>query len=99
MHSAFEMNVIQVYCLAELLAVVRRDDVALRVKQVAFAIAFEDLAKQPAMPVKVCKLRVAQERVERGRAGVFQEIQVGPQTTQTRGFRIAIELLLLFVLT
>ena len=50
------------------------------------------------MAVKVCKLRVAQQRIERGRARVFQEIEVGPQAAETRTFGIAIEFLLLFIL-
>ena len=49
--------------------------------------------------MKVGKLRIAQQSIERGRASVFQKIKVGPQAAQTRAFRIAIELLLLFVLT
>ena len=62
------------------------------VEQIALAIAFEDFAKHPAVTVKVCKLRVAQQRVECRRAGVFQEIEVGPQAAQAGAFRIAIKL-------
>jgi hypothetical protein len=71
----------------------------LRVQQVSFAIAFEDFAKHPAVTVKIGKLRVRKQRVECRRAGVFQKIEVGPQAAQARAFRIAIEFLLLFILT
>src|ERR1051326_2865958 len=94
-HAAFGVNVVEMHRLAELRRIVRRDYVAIRVQQVSLAIAFEDFAKHPAMTVKVCKLRVAQQRIKRGRAGVFQKIEVGPQATQTRALRVAIEFLLL----
>src|SRR5215204_5760817 len=70
-HSAFEMNVAEVHSLAELCRIVRRDNVALRVQQIALAIAFEDFAKQPAVAVEVCKLRVPQQSIEARRTGVF----------------------------
>ena len=97
-HARARMNVVEMHRLAELRRIVRRDDVAVGVEQVSLAIAFEDFAKHPAVTVKVCKLRVAQQRVERRRAGVFQKIEVGPQAAQAGAFRIAIESLL-FVLT
>src|ERR1700745_3252008 len=75
MHAAFEMDVVEMNRFFELRRIIRRDDVSLRIEQVSFAIAFEDFPKQPAMPVKVCKLRVAQQCVERLSAGVFQEIE------------------------
>src|SRR6185369_11598217 len=73
--------------------------VAVGVEQVALAVAFEDFTKQPAMPVKVCKLCVAKQCVEGGGSRIFQKVEVGPQTTKARAFRIAIEFLLLFILT
>ncbi len=100
-HAAFGVNVVEMHRLAELQRIVRRDDVALRVKQISFAVAFEHFAEHPAVTVKVSKLCVAQQRVETtGRhACVFQKIEVGPQAAQARAFRIAIEFLLLLVLT
>src|ERR1043165_8045248 len=98
-HAALGVNVVEMHGLAELRGILRRDDVAVRVEQISLAIAFEDFAKQPAMSMKVRELRVAQQRIEPRRAGVFQKIEVGPQATQTRRLRIAIEFFLLFILT
>src|SRR5215213_7004166 len=98
-HAAFGMNVIEMHRLAELRGIVRRDNVALHVEQIAFAIAFEHFAKQPAVAVKVCKLRVAPESVDCWRTRVSQKIKAGPETTETCAFRIPIERLLLFILT
>ena len=44
-HAAFEMNVVEMDCLAELRRIVRRNDIALRVEQVSFAIAFDRLSE------------------------------------------------------
>src|ERR1051325_11289844 len=65
MHAAFGVDVVEMHRLAEFCWIVRRDDVAVRVEQVSLAIAFENFAKHPTMAMKVCELRVAQQRIER----------------------------------
>src|ERR1041384_3602616 len=98
-HATLEMNVVEMYGLAELCRIVKRNNISLCVQKVSFSISLINFAKHPAMAVEVGKLGVAQECVETGRTGVFQEIKVGPQATETRAFGIAIEFFLLFILT
>src|SRR5438093_1244631 len=50
--------------LAPLLWIVGRDGLALRVEQVAFAVALQDRAEIPAMAMIVRELRVLQQRIE-----------------------------------
>src|SRR5207244_12122058 len=68
------------------------------VEQVAFAIAFEDFAKHPAVTVRIAKLDVLQLAIEFRRARRLQEIQLRPESSQTRAFGILVELATLFLL-
>ena len=82
-HAAFEMNIVEVHGFAELCRIVGRDNVPLRIEEIAFAIAFEDFAKQPAVAVRISELSVAQKRVELRRARVFEKFKVSVLETQT----------------
>src|SRR6266446_277331 len=97
-HSFLEMNVIEMDCFRESIRIVRRDDRVLRVQQVPFAIAFEDLSKHPAVTVKVRELSSSELAVEFRSAGLVKKIEFRPQATQARRFGIAIKLSLLFAL-
>jgi hypothetical protein len=55
------MDIVKVHCLAKFVRVVSGNDVPLGVEQVALAIAFEDFAEEPAVTVRIAKLRAAQE--------------------------------------
>src|SRR5689334_17813394 len=99
MHPAFEMDIVEMDRFVELLRIVGSDDVPVSVEEVALAIAFVDLAKQPAVPVRVAKLCVLEQLIEISRPRVLQKLEVRPQPAQARTFRIAIQLLLFFVLT
>jgi hypothetical protein len=68
------------------------------VKQFAPAIAFEDGAENPPVPVKVCELRACELTVKFRLARLIQKPLVRPQPAQTRSFRIAVEFLLFLVL-
>ena len=70
LHTFFEMNVVQVNRLLEPIRIVRRNDPVLRIEQVPFAIALENFAKQPAVPVKIGELRALQLGIEFRRAGL-----------------------------
>src|SRR6267154_3667688 len=89
------MNVIEMDCLLEPIRIVRRDNRVLRVKQVPFPISLEDLPKDPAVPVKVGKLRALELIVEFLSPGLLQKIRLRPQTAQAGSFRIAVEFRLL----
>ena len=63
LHSVREMHVFQMNCLGEFLRIIVRDLVVVEIEQVAFAIVFEDRAKDPAVSVIIGKLRVLQLRI------------------------------------
>src|SRR5712671_4168661 len=90
------MNVVKVDRFLEAIRIVRRDNGVLRVKQVSFSISFEDLPEDPAVPVKVSKLRTLKLIIELLGPSFLQKIQFRPQTTQAGAFRIAFESCLLF---
>src|SRR5258705_13571125 len=96
MHPFVEMNIVQVNGLFEFIRIVRRNQPALRIEQISFPIALEDFPKQPTVTMKITELRIPEEQIELGRAGRGQEIKVGPETAQTGGFRISIQLFLFF---
>src|ERR687884_1050786 len=67
-HALLQMYVLKMDRLFEPVWIVWRNRLVLGVEQVAFAIALEDGAEDPAVPVKVCELRAPERAVERGRA-------------------------------
>src|SRR5215217_4371410 len=84
---------------AELRRIVRRDEIALRVEQIAFPITLEDFAKHPAVAVEVCKLRITKQSIQASwHSAVSQKFKVRPHAAQACSLGIAIELFLLFVL-
>src|SRR4051812_14130959 len=74
--------------LAELSRAGVRNDLARRVEQIAVAIALEHRAEQPAVAMKVGKLRVRQRRIEWCAAGGGEKLWIGPQAAQRGAFRI-----------
>src|SRR5258706_13504078 len=90
------MNVVKMNRFLEAIRIVRRDNGVLRVEQIPFPISFEDLPKDPAVPMKVSKLRTLKLIVELLRTGLLQKIRFRPQTAQAGTFRIAVEFCLLF---
>src|SRR3546814_6631101 len=62
--------------LTPVLRIVRIDHVASLVEQVALAVALEDRAEVPAMPMVICELRVLQRGVEvkMGRASCRERV-------------------------
>src|SRR5438876_11283200 len=71
-HSFFEMNVVEVHRLLEAVGIVRRNNVIVGIKQVAFTVAFEDLAKQPPVPVKIRELGSLKLPIEFRRPGLCE---------------------------
>ena len=61
----------------------------LKIEQVAFAILFEDSAKDPAMTVIIGELRILQFRIQLG--NFFEEIEVAPLSARGSGFRILLQ--------
>src|SRR5258708_13290810 len=94
-HALLKMNVVKVHCVLESIRIVGRNDRVLRIEQVPFPIAFENLAKHPTMPMKICELRPLELAVEFRGARSFKEVRFRPEPPKTRSFGIAVELLLL----
>ena len=88
-HALFEMDVLEVHRLPELVGIFERDRLVVFVEQVALAIVLEDGAEDPAVAVEVGELGVLQLLVELGRAGFLQEIRVGPEAADRGAFGIA----------
>src|SRR5260370_31238790 len=57
MHPLLEMDVVEVNRFLESIRILGRDNRILSVAQVPLPIAFEDLAKDPAVPMRIGKLR------------------------------------------
>src|SRR5258708_26812514 len=95
-HPFLKMNVVKMNCFLESIRIVRRNNRVLRVEQVPFPISLKDLTKDPAVPMKVGKLRALKLAVEFRRAGLLQKVRFRPQTAQARAFRITVEFSLLF---
>ena len=77
LHSFGEMNILQMDGLGKLVRIFVRDFVVLQIEQIAFAIVFEDSAKDPAVPVVVGELRVLQLRIQFRDA--IEKLRVAPQ--------------------
>ena len=88
-HSFFQMDVFEVHRLLELVGIVEWNYLVVLVEQVAFAIVLEDGAEDPAMTVEVGELGVLQLLVELGRAGLLQEVRVGPEAANGGALGIA----------
>ena len=63
LHAVREMHIFQVHRFGEFLRVVMRDRMIVEVEHGAFAVVFEDGAKDPAVPVVVGKLGVLELRI------------------------------------
>ena len=63
LHAMREMHVFQMNGFREFLRIVVGDLVVVEIEQVAFAIVFEDGAKDPAVTVIIGELRVFQFRI------------------------------------
>src|SRR5882724_11153942 len=83
--------------LLKLLGIVKRDNVSFGVEQVSFSVAFENLAKHPAVTMSVAKLHVLQLCIESGGAGLGEKSEFRPQAAQAGSFRIPFELRLFFI--
>ena len=86
LHSVRKVDVLQVNGLGEFLGIVIRDRAIAEVEQVAFAILFENGAKDPAVTVIIGKLGVLELRIQLG--DIFEEIGVAPKPARRGGFRI-----------
>ena len=75
-HPFLEMNVAQVDRFLESIRIIEADAIPLRIEQIAFAIAFVDRAKEPAVTVEVRELRMFQFLIEFRSAGLLQERNV-----------------------
>ena len=82
LHSVREMHVLQMNGLRKFLRIVMRDHVVIQIEQVAFAIVFEDGAKNPAVSVIIGELRVLQLRIQFGDA--FEKILDRPKVRAPR---------------
>src|SRR5713226_4344274 len=98
LHAFFEMNIRQVYRFPEALGIVESDLLAVLVQQIPLAIVVENRAKNPAVPVKISKLRGLQLLVEFGAAGFFQKCLIVPEAANGRALRIAFERLIALLL-
>ena len=80
--------------------IVRRDDVALRVEQIAFAIAFEDFAKQPAVSVRSRQTACcASSALNSGVPVSFRKSKSDHKPRRLAPSGLRFEFLLLFILT
>src|SRR5205085_7586742 len=95
-HPFFEMNIVEMDRFSESIRIVRRYYCVPAVEQIPFSIAFEDLAKDPAVPVRIRELRSLQLGIEFRSAGLVEKFLLGPEPAQARRLGIPIELLLLF---
>jgi len=86
------MNIVEMDRFSESIRIVRRNYCVPCVEQVPFSIAFEDLAKDPAVSVRICELRSFQLGIEFRRAGLIKKFLLGPEPAQARCLGIAIEL-------
>src|SRR6266852_3729892 len=98
LHAFFEMNIRQVYRFPEALGIVESDLLAVLVQPIPLAIVVENRAKNPAVPVKISKLRGLQLLVEFGAAGFFQKCLIVPEAANGRALRIAFERLIALLL-
>ncbi len=96
LHAFFEVDVLEVHGLAEAIGIVVRDDVVVRVEKIPAAIALVHGAVDPAMTVKIRKLRVPELRVEFGGPDLPEECRVAPFPLERRLLRIAAANLELF---
>src|SRR5713226_10391194 len=91
LHAFFEMNIRQVYRFPEALGIVESDLLAVLVQPIPLAIVVENRAKNPAVPVKISKLRGLQLLVEFGAADFFQKCIIVPEPANGGALRIALE--------
>ena len=63
LHAVREMHIFQVHGFCEFFRIVVVDRVVVEIEQVAFAIVFENRAKDPAVPMVVGELGVLELRI------------------------------------
>src|SRR5205085_12247503 len=83
-HPFFKVNVVEVNCLSESIRIVRRNYCVPGVQQIPFSIAFEDLAENPTMSVRVRELRTFQLGIEFRHAGLVKKFLFRPKPAQAR---------------
>ena len=91
LHPFFEMNVREVHRFTEAFGILKGDLLAVFVQPISFAIVIEHRAENPAMAMKIGKLRGFQLLVEFRTAHVLQEFLVIPQAANGRALRIALK--------
>ena len=89
LHSFFRDGCSSTNGFVELLGIAWRNNFVVRVEEIAFAIALEDGAKDPAMAVKIRELRFVELFIELGAAHLLQELRVRPEAAWRSAFRIA----------
>ena len=78
-HAFFEMDVLQMHGLIKFGGVVRRDDLAIGIEQIALTVFLINVLKDPSVAVRIGKLHVFQLGVEIGRAGFLKKDRIGPK--------------------
>ncbi len=83
-HAFFQVNVGEVHHLLELLGIVKRNGLPVRIQQVSLAVVFVHRAEHPAVSVKIGELRLRQLSVEFRAASLLQKLPIGPQPARRR---------------
>src|SRR5688572_10363931 len=97
-HPLLYMDVVEVNGLLEFVGISSSDYASFGVKQVALAIALEDLAQHPTMTMEVSELGILRHPVEVCGTGFGKEIEIGPESSHTCSLRIPVEFFSFFVL-
>src|SRR6266853_4662117 len=98
LHPFLQVNILEMHGFIEFLRIIGRNRASLLVEQMSLAISREHGAKQPAMTVKISKLRRLQFLIELRAAGLCKELQIRPESARGRAFRIALRDLEFFFL-
>ena len=78
-HAFFEVDILQMHCLVEFSGIVRCNDLAIGVEQIALTVFLINVLKDPSVAVRIGKLHVFQLGVEIGRAGFLKKDRIGPK--------------------
>src|SRR5258708_34367444 len=88
LHSLFQVNVRETHGFAEFFWIVERNLLVVFVEPIAFTVVRIHAAVDPAVSVKIGKLRGLKLLVEFRAAGLAQKLLVAPQSSRRGGFRI-----------
>src|SRR5271155_1043063 len=88
MHSLFQMDVLQVDSLFELVRIIERNLVVLSIQKISFAIVLESLPENPSVAMEVFELSVLEVFVEFRRPRLLEEVHVGPVAANRSPLRI-----------